>query len=241
MLTMNAPWYAARRWAPQIHSGSGDFMPDPGGSGEGPLVPPGMPPILLSTLPNPTWGAAWASAPAPGEPGQSYEVLAIWSGLGPPPAIPAEHRVPSPVRYVDRVNENTHFPSASSFKAAVAARQVALGRDVLCLESTGDRYADLNTNFSDASLAAETRDVLRISDGSKVGEAFLYRANNATTVQHWVLRSDERFDQVRVVKRPANGYASLSAFLSAQAAAKPQGVSWPHTVETCTHYLSCPW
>jgi hypothetical protein len=200
-----------------------------------------MAPALLSTLPSNTWGAAWASAPPPGSAGNSNELIAIWGGMGAPPTLSADYRVPSPIRYLDRAASGTHFASAAGFKSAVAARQTALGRDVVCFDSTGTRYADLNTNFGNATEGIETRDVLRISDSTKVGEAVLFRSGSSETTQHWVMRTSDRFDDVRVVKRPSGEYASLTAFLNAQASARPQNASWPHVVEVCTHYFFCPW
>ncbi len=242
MLTLNRNFYLMPDRAPQIHSGMGDLYPDPNNGGEGPMVPSGISSTSLAALPAQTWGACWGNAPDPGQSGTSSEIIAAWGGLPATfPPVAADLRVPGVVRYHERTASDALFTTAASFKAAIAAKQTELGRAVACWEATGVRYDDLNTSFSDASEGCETRDVLRESDGSKVGEAFLYRSSATQTVQHWVLRNDERFDQVRVVKRTSGGYASLSAFLTAQANARSAGVRWPHAVETVTHHLSCPW
>lgn len=241
MLLLNVNYYLAPDRAPQMHSGTADLVPD-SGSGEAPMAPSGISSESLALLPEDTWGAAWASAPNPGQAGSSQELIAVWTGLpGSLPPLSADLRVPGILRVRDRSPSDSVYTSASAFKAAVAARQTALGTDVACWDATGTRYADLNTNFSDQSEGAETRDVYRESDNTKVGEAFIYRASATQTVQHWVLFNTERFDQVRVVKRTSGGYSSLSSFLSSLANQKGSGVSWPHAVETVTHYLSCPW
>lgn len=241
MLTLNLPYYLSRDWAPPMHSGTADFLPD-SGQGEGALLPSGISQQSQQALPTNTWGAGWASAPNPGQAGSSQEILAIWSGLPASfPPLSADQRVPSPVRLLERDAADALFTSASSFKSAVAARQVALGRDVVCYDISGTRYADLNTNFANQTEGKETRDLYRLSDGVKVGEAFLYRINETQTVQHWVLFNAERLTGVRIVKRSSGEYASLSAFLSSLSSQKPSNVNWPHAVETVTHHLSCPW
>ncbi len=242
MLLLNVPYYLADDRAPQMHSGTADYVPDPNDDGEDPLTPSGISQSSRDLLPDETWGVGWASAPSPGQSGTSQELLAFWSGLPANfPPLAADLRVPGIIRVRDRSPSDSLYTSASAFKSAVAAHQTALGRDVVCFDATGTRYADLNTNFSDQTTGAETRDIYRESDATKVGEAFLYRASATQTVQHWVLFNTERFDQVRVVKRTSGGYGSLQGFLSSLSSQKPNGVSWPHAVETVTHYLSCPW
>lgn len=241
MLTLNLPYYLLPDRAPPMHSGTADFVPDSGG-GEVPIVPSGISQNSQSALPQNTWGAGWASAPAPGQAGTSQELIAFWGGLpGQFPPLAADQRVPAVVRVRDRDANDAVFSSSTAFKSAVAAKQTALGHAVVCFDISGTRYADLNTSFSDQTEGAETRDLLRESDNEKVGESFIYRISSTQTVQHWVLFNADRFDHIKVVKRTSNGYAGLSAFLSSLSGQKPSNVSWPHAVETVTHYLSCPW
>lgn len=241
MLILNTPYYQQRDLASQIHSGSADFLPDPGNPGEEALLPGGANASLRQLLPASTVGAAWCIAPPPGQSGNSHELLAWWSGLPNPfPTDASDFRLGGPVRVRDRTDEDTWFTQAN-FKAAVAARQVALGRNVPCIDATGARWSNLNPAYDDGSAMCETRDIFREGDGTPVGEAFLFRQSAVQTQQHWVLFNDERFTQVRIVKRLNGGYASLTAFFNSLASRRPAGVSWPHTVETCTHYAWCPW
>ena len=239
MLILNESIYREPDRAPQMHTGTADFCPEPGSPGGDPLIPPGLTAVQLASLPAAALGAGWAVAPAPGQPGNSHELLAFWAGLPPNPPLPADLRPPPSFRVRERHTEGAGFLTMAAFKAAVSARQAASGSAVACMDSTGTRYADLNTGFPDASEGSEIRDIFRESDGSKVGEAFLYRPSNTQTVQHWVLFNNERFDQLRVVRRPGPG-GSLSAFLSSLQSRKG-AVPWPHVVETCTHFVACPW
>ncbi|MCK6514549.1 hypothetical protein L6R46_05785 [Myxococcota bacterium] len=242
MLTLNLNYYTHPDHAPQLHTGMADFLPDPNGGGEDPLEPPGMDSVYRSSLPDVTLGIGWATAPNPGDSGTSRELLAAWSGLpGTFPQDAADLRFPFPARARDRAVSQTLFASMGAFQDAVADLQTALNRDIPCWDATGVRHADLNTNYTNGSDGCETRDIFRESDNSLVGEAFIFRKSSTQTEQHWVIFNTERFDDVRVVRRNTGGYTSLSAFFTELAGRKPNGVSWPHAVETVTHYLSCPW
>lgn len=237
MLILNAPFYRADHAAPEMHTGSIDLIPFDT-TGLDPLSPAG----LTLSAPAPTWGAAVVEAPSPGANGTSRELIAVWGGLPSSlPATAADLRLPDVFSVKDRPSAHW-FPSMADFRSRVAARQAALGTAVPCFDAIGTRYDDLNTSgFFDASAGAETRDVYRLSDNVKVGEAFIYRANAAQTVQHWVMFNDQRFNEVRVERRQSEGYTSLFQFFSALTGQRIAGVKWPHTVETVTHFLSCPW
>jgi len=236
MMLLNLPYYLASKAAPEMHTGSTDLIPT-SGSGDLPLSPSGM----SLSAPNPSWGSACVEAPPPGNAGSSRELIALWGGLPSPlPATPADLRLPDVFTVQDR-SENHWFPNMDDFRGRAATRQTALGHAVPCFDAIGTRYDDLQTGFADATAGAETRDVFRLSDNVKVGEAFIYRASSTQTVQHWVLFNADRFTGVRVERRTSGAYASLHAFFDALLTQRVQGVKWPHTVETCTHYLSCPW
>ena len=242
MLTLNLNYYIEEDRCPQIHTGTADFLPDPNGGGEDPLEPPNMDPTHRSALPDVTIGIGWASAPNPGDSGTSRELLAAWGGL--PENFPndaSDLRFPSPARARDRAVTQTLFASMAAFQDAVADLQTALDRDIPCWDATGVRHADLNTDYPNGSTGCETRQIRRESDNSLVGEAFIFRKSSTQTEQHWVIFNTERFDDVRIHRLTSGGYTSLSAFFTALSANKPNGVSWPHAVETVTHYLSCPW
>lgn len=237
MMILNTPYYREPHAAPQMHTGSIDLLPSDN-TGLDPLSPAG----LSLSAPSPTWGAAIVEAPAPGAGGTSRELIALWGGLPATfPATAADLRLPNVFSVKERP-EGHRFPTMSEFRSKVAARQQELGQAVPCFDAIGTRYDDLNTaGFADASAGAETRDVFRISDNVKVGEAFIYRANAAQTVQHWVLFNNERLTDVRVERRLSGAYSSLHQFFSALTSQRVPGVKWPHAVETVTHYLSCPW
>lgn len=242
MLTLNANYYAATVRCPEIHTGTADFVPDPNGGGEDPLTPAGMDPVHLSALPTVTLGLGWAVAPPPGVSGTSRELLAAWGGL--PQTFPedaSDLRFPSPARVRDRAVTQTLFASMAAFQEAIADLQTTLDRPIPCWDATGVRHADLNTNYTNGSEGRETRDLFRESDNTLVGRAFIFRKSSSQTEQHWVLFNTERLDDVRILRRDTGGYTSLSAFFAALSEDKPQNVSWPHVVETVTHYLSCPW
>lgn len=236
MMILNVPFYREPKAAPEMHTGSTDLLPSEG-TGELPLSPTG----LSLTTPDPTWGSACVESPPPGHAGQSRELIALWGGLPSPlPPTAADLRMPDVFVILDRPESNW-FPNMPDFRDQAAARQQALGRAIPCFDALGTRYDDLVTNFADASAGAETRDIIRLSDNMPVGEAFIYRANPSQTIQHWVLFNNQRLTGVRVQRRTSGAYASLHAFFDSLTARRIPGVKWPHTVETCTHYLSCPW
>lgn len=228
-----------RGMGPQIFKGTVDLKLYPPPQQEGVFALGENP--SADPLPSTARGCGYAEAENEST-GPTSELLAFfpWPGRG-SPSDPADLRLPD---FVGDQRAAHLFTDFDDFKDVVAARRAAMSEAISCFSSSGYRYGDLNTSFSEAGdLGVETRDLYVASQGgSPIGCTFIYRASASQTGQHWVMFNGQMFNDIRAVKRTSGGYGSLSSFLSAMAALRQQSqTAFAHSVETCTHYLDCPW
>lgn len=174
-----------------------------------------------------------------------YMVLFPVEGQSPPALVAdVRHTTPSTLRMR---NAWGRFESLSAFQSAVTTFRQQLGEAMVCLEALGRRYTDLQSDLSAAGFpnvtqGVETYDLYAAGTSNIVGCAFIGRTASNATSQHWVLYSSQAFDNIKIIKRTSNGYASTQAFLTAMAALRANtSVAFRHAFEQATHYADVPW
>ena len=232
MLTILPPsWFL--RHSPQINTGTCDILPGPGLGGDT------FDPIATTTgAPALDVIATAVAAPHPGS-WDMRELLAWlpWNGAPNPPLVADIRPAPD---FLVQIRSAYEFSSLADFRAAVVSRRQALGEPIACMGSDSMRHSDLQTSgFTNLTAGVETWDIYD-SEDDLIGAAFIARSSNSTTQQHWVLFTNQDFDDVRCVRRTTSA-SSLDAFLSEMADARAASQNaFQHAVEECTHHNDVP-